>query len=483
MGWNAARAPGRCSAGAGSSATTPTSISCTATRHRSARGPKPSPITGGEFSAIVRHANFHGTQFHPNARRVRASNSSPTSWQWPDMQLVPAIDLRGGQCVRLLQGRSTPNRLCDDPRAILSRYRDFGARYVHVVDLDGARDGSQGNRSAIADLARAFSEVAIQVGGGVRSRAGGGGIARSGGTTRRRRQRGRDETRGGPAVAAEFGPIASYWRSTCVSTPAARLVSPRTGGNRRPRRAFGMQSKVTGRTAHCTCCARTSPGTAPSPDQSHAVRRGGATLSSDSVAGLGRRELRCRPRGARRHGCGGRDQRPSLLENRIPPAELPHSCQAHNSLPRRSRRSGREGHSLSRPQGGRRHPRAGRALLRGRRGRTGFYDITASPRTARWTAAGSRAWRGCSTFRLRGRRDPHGRRGRGRSQFRAEKISVNSPALADPGLVNALARRFGSQCVVVGIDSQTVGDDFEVYSSRGSGPLAQHAPPYARLGT
>jgi cyclase len=49
----------------------------------------------------------------------------------------------------------------------------------------------------------------------------------------------------------------------------------------------------------------------------------------------------------------------------------------------------------------------------------------------------------------------------------AEKISVNSPALASPDLVDALARRFGSQCVVVGIDSQTVGDDFEVYQYTG----------------
>jgi cyclase len=49
----------------------------------------------------------------------------------------------------------------------------------------------------------------------------------------------------------------------------------------------------------------------------------------------------------------------------------------------------------------------------------------------------------------------------------AEKISVNSPALTDPALVDALARRFGSQCVVVGIDSQTVGDEFEVYQFTG----------------
>ena len=49
----------------------------------------------------------------------------------------------------------------------------------------------------------------------------------------------------------------------------------------------------------------------------------------------------------------------------------------------------------------------------------------------------------------------------------AEKISVNSPALTDPALIDALARRFGSQCVVAGIDSQTVGDDYEVYQFTG----------------
>ena len=87
------------------------------------------------------------------------------------MQLVPAIDLRGGQCVRLLQGRFDAETVYgSDPGVILERYRDLGARYVHVVDLDGARAGSQGNRAAIAALAQAFADTAIQVGGGVRSR-------------------------------------------------------------------------------------------------------------------------------------------------------------------------------------------------------------------------------------------------------------------------------------------------------------------------
>jgi cyclase len=49
----------------------------------------------------------------------------------------------------------------------------------------------------------------------------------------------------------------------------------------------------------------------------------------------------------------------------------------------------------------------------------------------------------------------------------AEKVSVNSPALADPGLIDALAARFGSQCVVVGIDSQTTPDGYRVYQFTG----------------
>lgn len=88
------------------------------------------------------------------------------------MQLVPAIDLRGGQCVRLFQGRFDAETVYgNDPGVILDRYRALGARYVHVVDLDGARDGSQGNRAAIAHLATAFADTAVQVGGGVRTRA------------------------------------------------------------------------------------------------------------------------------------------------------------------------------------------------------------------------------------------------------------------------------------------------------------------------
>jgi len=88
------------------------------------------------------------------------------------MQLIPAIDLRGGKCVRLLQGRFDAETVYgNDPRVVLARYSALGARYVHVVDLDGARDGSQGNHSTIAQLAGAVPNLGLQVGGGVRTHA------------------------------------------------------------------------------------------------------------------------------------------------------------------------------------------------------------------------------------------------------------------------------------------------------------------------
>jgi phosphoribosylformimino-5-aminoimidazole carboxamide ribotide isomerase len=85
------------------------------------------------------------------------------------MELIPAIDLRAGRCVRLLKGDFAAETVySDDPEELLHRYRSFGARRVHVVDLDGARDGEQRNRSAILRLAQQRG-VRLQVGGGVRT--------------------------------------------------------------------------------------------------------------------------------------------------------------------------------------------------------------------------------------------------------------------------------------------------------------------------
>jgi phosphoribosylformimino-5-aminoimidazole carboxamide ribotide isomerase len=84
------------------------------------------------------------------------------------MLLVPAIDLRGGHCVRLLRGDFAAETRYDiEPSVLLDRYRELGARWLHVVDLDGARDGAQVNRDIIFGLA-AMPGLQLQVGGGVR---------------------------------------------------------------------------------------------------------------------------------------------------------------------------------------------------------------------------------------------------------------------------------------------------------------------------
>ena len=87
------------------------------------------------------------------------------------MLLIPSIDLRGGRCVRLYQGDFAAETHYDlEPLELLRRYRGAGASWLHVVDLDGARDGQLANRQIIGALA-AESGIALQVGGGVRNRA------------------------------------------------------------------------------------------------------------------------------------------------------------------------------------------------------------------------------------------------------------------------------------------------------------------------
>lgn len=87
------------------------------------------------------------------------------------MRLIPAIDLRGGRCVRLLKGEfDAETAYAATPAALLDKYRSVGADWLHVVDLDGARSGSAENQAIIADLA-ARRSVMLQVGGGLRDAA------------------------------------------------------------------------------------------------------------------------------------------------------------------------------------------------------------------------------------------------------------------------------------------------------------------------
>jgi phosphoribosylformimino-5-aminoimidazole carboxamide ribotide isomerase len=87
------------------------------------------------------------------------------------MILIPSIDLRNGRCVRLLKGNFDQETRYDlEPHELLQRYRALGATWLHVVDLDGAKDGRLANRSAIIRLA-SQKALNVQVGGGVRSAA------------------------------------------------------------------------------------------------------------------------------------------------------------------------------------------------------------------------------------------------------------------------------------------------------------------------
>ena len=124
------------------------------------------------------------------------------------MELIPAIDLYQGRCVRLLHGDfDKVTDYPDSPEQLLRAYRDAGAATLHVVDLDGAREGRPVNSAILATLA-AQGGMEVQVGGGLRTAA---------------------------AVAAilETGVARAVVGSTAINAPATVLEwSRRHGGQR-----------------------------------------------------------------------------------------------------------------------------------------------------------------------------------------------------------------------------------------------------------
>lgn len=84
------------------------------------------------------------------------------------MILFPAIDIRNGRCVRLVQGDYDKEDFYGDPVYMAKRWEDAGAQYLHIVDLDGALEGASKNLSVIARIADTV-KLPIQVGGGIRS--------------------------------------------------------------------------------------------------------------------------------------------------------------------------------------------------------------------------------------------------------------------------------------------------------------------------
>ncbi len=85
------------------------------------------------------------------------------------MLLIPAIDIKDGQCVRLVQGSMHDATVyAADPLTQAERWADAGARRIHLVDLNGAVEGKPVNADAIQRIARAHPQIELQLGGGIR---------------------------------------------------------------------------------------------------------------------------------------------------------------------------------------------------------------------------------------------------------------------------------------------------------------------------
>jgi phosphoribosylformimino-5-aminoimidazole carboxamide ribotide isomerase len=84
------------------------------------------------------------------------------------MKIYPAIDILGGQAVRLIQGRKDQTTVYGDPIEMASKWVNKGAEWLHVVDLDGAFEGKPKNLGVLRDMAAAVPKAKIQVGGGIR---------------------------------------------------------------------------------------------------------------------------------------------------------------------------------------------------------------------------------------------------------------------------------------------------------------------------
>jgi phosphoribosylformimino-5-aminoimidazole carboxamide ribotide isomerase len=86
------------------------------------------------------------------------------------MEVIPAIDLLGGNCVRLYQGDYDQSEIFgNDPLGVAQQWQDQGATRLHLVDLDGAKSGEPVNLPVIAKIAKALT-IPVQVGGGLRDR-------------------------------------------------------------------------------------------------------------------------------------------------------------------------------------------------------------------------------------------------------------------------------------------------------------------------
>src|SRR5579871_3079495 len=149
------------------------STSCTATLRSPGRARSLPCATARHWPRWYGATIFAAYSFIRSAprRSARASCATSSRCEAARMLLIPSIDLLGGHCVRLLKGDfDAQTRYPLEAHELLQRYQRLGASWLHVVDLDGARDGTLINRDVIYRLATQRA-VRLQVGGGVRDTA------------------------------------------------------------------------------------------------------------------------------------------------------------------------------------------------------------------------------------------------------------------------------------------------------------------------
>jgi len=85
------------------------------------------------------------------------------------MIILPAIDILGGKCVRLAQGEyNTAAKVAENPVETAKYFKDCGAEYIHIVDLDGAKDGMPKNKEIFIEIAKNI-DIPVELGGGIRA--------------------------------------------------------------------------------------------------------------------------------------------------------------------------------------------------------------------------------------------------------------------------------------------------------------------------
>ena len=280
------------------------------------------------------------------------------------MLLMPAIDLRHGRCVRLYQGDfGSETQYEHEPHELLVRYRNLGASWLHVVDLDGAKDGMLANRSVIVALASQRA-VRLQVGGGVRSAAAINDLLRVG----------VERVIVGSAAVERPDEVAD-WIARFGGERICLALDVRIDSRGPVVRTRGwtegtaltlwdaIERYPQGSIKHVLCTDIERDGALSGPNielyrEAQSRFPGLAWQASGGVRDAA--DLKALAACGVAAAVSGK----ALLEERITAEEFDHSCPTHHPLPRRPRRPGRKGCSLSRPSRRGRYPGAGRPLSR-----------------------------------------------------------------------------------------------------------------------